>query len=879
MNDFVSALLSEAWAMEPRYLSRFAAELDALPSEAEMRASGFAPPAATAPSAPALDVRDGVAHIPIRGAILKRESWMLDAFGVAYTSTERTRRALATANADPGVRAVMLDVDSPGGTVAGVVELAADIGASPKPVAAHIEDVGASAAYWLASQASSVSAGPSAAVGSIGIYTTVQDSSRAADAAGVKVHVVSSAPLKAAGVPGAPVSDEQLDDIRRSVDTFAAMFTGAVADGRGMSADAAAQVSTGQVWIGADAVRMGLADTIASPEQAHAAARDLAISSAVPTAPRAGAQEQEMEPKIPETKPGATVDADRFAKLEAELAESKARAAALEANAKAAEDREKEAVLAKYADRIAPTALAGFRDYAAKTTPDKLEAMLAGLSPVTRPTRMSEEKPPVDAAAQPGQKLEDAMAEQSLGKIMGQSPARVRDMQLVGEAVERVEYEKTIGEDGRVVMAARAVLKDGTVLDRAALRKRLGLRGALAALAFAVTSMLAGNVEAGALSAARATECKGAGSYSKAYLMKASTTIYSGGLVMLDSNGVALPAAASASNNGVVGVAQETKTSAASGSYWIGVTGGAICKLAGTTLAQTGVGDLVYAEDDQTVDETAASNEPIAGILVQYVGASVGWVLVGAEFSVRDWSSADPATLTGLLTLSAGVLVADDQNACFGDSSDACLQYDTAQTTDAFLLGVGADSEGVVICQKGDMAYDFAHADQTNPTLWIQSATQSATEWVSLAHDQTNGVLDVGAGVVSIPDGLTTVAATFTGDATLGGGAGALTFNAASSSIVTTDNSATGLVAGSTGSLSILTLDTRDAAPGVIVTGYLSASAGLITPALEADLVAGACTAGTWKVDNATTRELCRCNDAGSAYDCVSVTTANGPTN
>ena len=53
---------------------------------------------------------------------------------------------------------------------------------------------------------------------------------------------------------------------------------------------------------------------------------------------------------------------------------------------------------------------------------------------------------------------------------------------------------------------------------------------------------------------------------------------------------------------------------------------------------------------------------------------------------------------------------------------------------------------------------------------------------------------------------------------------------------------------------------------------------GLITPVLEADLTAGACTAGTWRVDNQTTRELCRCNDAGTAYDCISVTTTNGPT-
>ncbi len=75
------------------------------------------------------------------------------------------------------------------------------------------------------------------------------------------------------------------------------------------------------------------------------------------------------------------------------------------------------------------------------------------------------------------------------------------------------------------------------------------------------------------------------------------------------------------------------------------------------------------------------------------------------------------------------------------------------------------------------------------------------------------------------------------------------------------------------------TVIARDSIGVVTVTSTMK-SAGLISTTLEADLAAGACTAGTWKVDNAGgTRELCRCNDAGSAYDCISVTTANGPTN
>lgn len=63
------------------------------------------------------------------------------------------------------------------------------------------------------------------------------------------------------------------------------------------------------------------------------------------------------------------------------------------------------------------------------------------------------------------------------------------------------------------------------------------------------------------------------------------------------------------------------------------------------------------------------------------------------------------------------------------------------------------------------------------------------------------------------------------------------------------------------------------------VDGILYADGGFVSAPLESDLTAGACTAGTWVVDNGgATRELCRCNDAGTAYDCISVTTTNGPT-
>jgi hypothetical protein len=135
-----------------------------------------------------------------------------------------------------------------------------------------------------------------------------------------------------------------------------------------------------------------------------------------------------------------------------------------------------------------------------------------------------------------------------------------------------------------------------------------------------------------ALTARRATDSRNEGK-TTTRLMKASTTIYAGSLVMLDSNGLALPAAASAGNKGVVGVAVETVTSAASGSYYVTVREGEFLFDA-TSIAQANVNSKMYASDDHTIDETQGLNEPVAGVLAEYVSATSGWVKVGATESL-----------------------------------------------------------------------------------------------------------------------------------------------------------------------------------------------------------------------------------------------------
>jgi hypothetical protein len=111
----------------------------------------------------------------------------------------------------------------------------------------------------------------------------------------------------------------------------------------------------------------------------------------------------------------------------------------------------------------------------------------------------------------------------------------------------------------------------------------------------------------------------------------ASTTIYQGGLVIINSSGYAIPAAASAGNKGCAGVAMQKadNASGSAGAISVTVAFDAVFLFAGTTLAQASIGSACYAEDDNTIDDASGTNEAICGVLVEYVSSSSGWVHVG----------------------------------------------------------------------------------------------------------------------------------------------------------------------------------------------------------------------------------------------------------
>lgn len=210
-------------------------------------------------------IRDGVAVVPIVGPIFRRANMLTEVSGA--TSTEMLARDFRTALDDPTVKAIMLDVDSPGGEANGVNEVAEMIHAArgQKPIVAYASGSAASGAYWLASAADEIVIDPTARLGSIGVVAAYRDTRGRDEKAGVRqIEFVSSqSPHKRPDLE----SDEGRKQIQAEIDAIADVFVSAIARNRD------AEVSTvlsdfgrGGVKIGKAAVDARLADRTGSFE-------------------------------------------------------------------------------------------------------------------------------------------------------------------------------------------------------------------------------------------------------------------------------------------------------------------------------------------------------------------------------------------------------------------------------------------------------------------------------------------------------------------------------------------------------------------------------------------------------------------------------------
>lgn len=201
-----------------------------------------------------------VAVVPVSGVIVPKAGGMHEISG--GTSVDAMRAAIRGAAADPDVRAMVLDVDSPGGMTDGVPELAAEIRALRRqlPVYALANTEAASAAYWLASQATEVWATPSSRVGSVGVYA-VHETKPTEE--GVEHTIVSAGRYKTEANPYEPLSDEGRARMQSVVDQYYRMFLTDVAVGRQVDAAAVAEgYGEGRVLLASEAAEAGMVDRV-----------------------------------------------------------------------------------------------------------------------------------------------------------------------------------------------------------------------------------------------------------------------------------------------------------------------------------------------------------------------------------------------------------------------------------------------------------------------------------------------------------------------------------------------------------------------------------------------------------------------------------------
>lgn len=214
------------------------------------------------PASRLMPVINGVAHVTVRGETVA-ENGIGPMSG--FTGYDGIVASVQSADADPTVKGILLDIESPGGEVSGMVEAVQILMArrGTKPMRALIRGVGASAAYALACCADEITLHELGIAGSVGCISMHADFSGSLEQDGIKVTLFASGQHKADGNPFEPLPADVIERVQAMVNTSAARFIAHVAEARGLSVDAVT-AQQAQVYMGEEAVAAGLVDKVMS---------------------------------------------------------------------------------------------------------------------------------------------------------------------------------------------------------------------------------------------------------------------------------------------------------------------------------------------------------------------------------------------------------------------------------------------------------------------------------------------------------------------------------------------------------------------------------------------------------------------------------------
>lgn len=211
-----------------------------------------------------MTVRDGVAVISIENAVYRRKPWFVQ--GVSH---KQIKDEISKALQDEKVTAILYNIYSPGGTVAGTQELASYIkeASSVKPSCAFVDGMCCSAAYWLASATGKIFATESAEIGSVGVVLMHSDYSKFNENMGLKYTYITAGSKKSIGASEIPLSEEDKAYLQHNVDAVYAVFLHDVAQNMDLDTDKKLEWADGRVFLGNEALRLGLVSRLVKTQE------------------------------------------------------------------------------------------------------------------------------------------------------------------------------------------------------------------------------------------------------------------------------------------------------------------------------------------------------------------------------------------------------------------------------------------------------------------------------------------------------------------------------------------------------------------------------------------------------------------------------------
>ncbi len=220
-------------------------------------------------------VENKIAVIPLNGPVQTEAGGLLFFMGNAITP-QLVRSQLEKARADWAIKAVVLQIESPGGSVAACQEILTQIEKMEKPVVVSFGSIAASGGYYIATKADKIVALPGTLTGSIGVISQIPNIKGLYNKLGIEVEVFKGGKYKDMYAGLRELTPEERELMQEMTDLFYDQFVDAVAEGRGLSKEKVRDIATGQLYTGEQAQELGLVDEIGGLDSAIDLASKLA---------------------------------------------------------------------------------------------------------------------------------------------------------------------------------------------------------------------------------------------------------------------------------------------------------------------------------------------------------------------------------------------------------------------------------------------------------------------------------------------------------------------------------------------------------------------------------------------------------------------------